>query len=219
MINLKVRQHYTAVEISGNHVEHFVQYCFSSESNHLKNGESQPSSLSILGKKIDGQLIKVEPSKYAFSFRQREFGLVATFLRELSDGYIAFDEDLPRRIPGPIVVIENPQLANESKAVSHSKYKTLLYRTAGFSRKTFARVCLEGKYRRTVKATPLYENHKAMGAKIIPFAGWEMPVWYTSVVEEHLACREAAGLFDVSHMGVLQAEGPQAAQFLDTRLW
>jgi Glycine cleavage system T protein (aminomethyltransferase) len=64
--------------------------------------------------------------------------------------------------------------------------------------------------------TPLYETHKAMGAKMVPFAGWEMPVWYTSVVEEHLACRQAAGLFDVSHMGVLQAEGPEACLFLDS---
>ena len=64
--------------------------------------------------------------------------------------------------------------------------------------------------------TPLYETHKKMGAKIIPFAGWEMPVWYTSVVEEHLACRQAAGLFDVAHMGVFQAEGPQAGLFLET---
>ena len=55
-----------------------------------------------------------------------------------------------------------------------------------------------------------------MGAKMVPFAGWEMPVWYTSVVEEHLACRQAAGLFDVSHMGVFQAEGPHAALFLDS---
>ena len=51
---------------------------------------------------------------------------------------------------------------------------------------------------------------------MIPFAGWEMPVWYTSVVEEHLATRQAAGLFDVSHMGVYQAEGPDAAAFLDS---
>jgi hypothetical protein len=50
-----------------------------------------------------------------------------------------------------------------------------------------------------------------LGAKVIPFAGWEMPVWYTSVVEEHLAVRQAAGLFDVAHMGVYQAEGPDAA--------
>ena len=58
--------------------------------------------------------------------------------------------------------------------------------------------------------------HRQMGAKMVPFAGWDMPVWYTSVVEEHLATRQAAGLFDVSHMGVYQAEGPHAAAFLDS---
>jgi glycine hydroxymethyltransferase len=51
---------------------------------------------------------------------------------------------------------------------------------------------------------------------MVPFAGWEMPVWYTSVVEEHLATRTAAGLFDVSHMGVYQVEGLQAGAFLDS---
>ena len=64
--------------------------------------------------------------------------------------------------------------------------------------------------------TALNETHRALGAKMIPFAGWDMPVWYTSVIDEHLAVRNAAGLFDVSHMGVYQAEGPDAAIFLDT---
>jgi glycine hydroxymethyltransferase len=57
-----------------------------------------------------------------------------------------------------------------------------------------------------------------MGAKIVPFAGWEMPVWYTSVSEEHRAVREAAGLFDVAHMGAFEVEGPHATAFLDTVL-
>jgi glycine hydroxymethyltransferase len=55
-----------------------------------------------------------------------------------------------------------------------------------------------------------------MGAKMVPFAGWDMPVWYSSVVEEHLATRQAAGLFDVSHMGVYDVRGADAASFLDT---
>ena len=66
-----------------------------------------------------------------------------------------------------------------------------------------------------LKRTPLYEVHKRMGAKIVPFAGWEMPVWYTSVSDEHRAVREAAGLFDVAHMGVFEIEGPHATAFLD----
>jgi glycine hydroxymethyltransferase len=67
-----------------------------------------------------------------------------------------------------------------------------------------------------LKRTPLYEIHRAMGARLVPFAGWEMPVWYTSVGEEHRAVREAAGLFDVAHMGVFEIEGPHATAFLDT---
>jgi glycine hydroxymethyltransferase len=67
-----------------------------------------------------------------------------------------------------------------------------------------------------LRRTPLYEVHKQLTRKVIPFAGWEMPVWYTSVSEEHEAVREAAGLFDVAHMGVLEASGPHAASFLDT---
>ena len=58
-----------------------------------------------------------------------------------------------------------------------------------------------------VRRTPLYETHLSLGAKMIPFAGWEMPVWYSSVLEEHIAVRESAGIFDVSPMGVYQAEG------------
>ena len=63
--------------------------------------------------------------------------------------------------------------------------------------------------------TALHETHKRLGAKMVPFGGWDMPVWYTSVRDEHAAVRNAAGLFDVSHMGVLDAHGPGACAFLD----
>lgn len=66
-----------------------------------------------------------------------------------------------------------------------------------------------------LKRTPLYEWHKAHTRKVIPFAGWEMPVWYTGVLDEHNAVRQAAGLFDVAHMGVFEVCGPHATEFLD----
>ena len=69
----------------------------------------------------------------------------------------------------------------------------------------------EGEPRRT----PLYPEHLKLTKKIIPFAGWEMPVWYTRIAEEHKAVRETAGLFDVGHMGVLEIAGPHATRFLD----
>ena len=66
-----------------------------------------------------------------------------------------------------------------------------------------------------LRRTPLYEEHRKRTKKMVPFAGWEMPVWYTSVSDEHHAVRSAAGLFDVAHMGVLEVSGEHAASFLD----
>jgi glycine hydroxymethyltransferase len=66
-----------------------------------------------------------------------------------------------------------------------------------------------------LRRTPLYDAHAALGARLVPFAGWEMPVWYTSALEEHAAVRKAAGLFDLGHMGVFQVEGEHAVDFLN----
>src|SRR4051794_25877265 len=66
----------------------------------------------------------------------------------------------------------------------------------------------------TLKRTPLYDRHVAAGAKLVPFAGWEMPVQYTSIKDEHLAVRAKAGIFDVSHMGEIETRGPDAERFL-----
>ena len=65
-----------------------------------------------------------------------------------------------------------------------------------------------------MRRTTLYETHKRLGARMAPFGGWEMPLWYSSAREEHLAVRNAAGLFDVTHMGVLELSGPGACAFL-----
>ena len=66
-----------------------------------------------------------------------------------------------------------------------------------------------------MKKTFLLEEHKRLGAKIVPFAGWEMPVQYSSIIEEHKNVRENIGLFDVSHMGEVFIKGPDALKFLN----
>src|SRR3989440_8640054 len=66
----------------------------------------------------------------------------------------------------------------------------------------------------TLKRTPLYAEHLALGARLVPFSGWEMPVQYSSILEEHRAVRTRAGLFDVSHMGEFKVEGPDSQAFL-----
>ncbi|HEV8655343.1 MAG TPA: glycine cleavage system aminomethyltransferase GcvT [Candidatus Limnocylindria bacterium] len=66
-----------------------------------------------------------------------------------------------------------------------------------------------------LRRTPLYEQHRALGARMVPFAGYEMPIQYAGIVAEHRAVREAAGLFDLSHMGEFHFDGPKAQAAVD----
>jgi aminomethyltransferase len=70
----------------------------------------------------------------------------------------------------------------------------------------------------TLLRTPLYDRHVALGARVVPFAGWEMPVQYEGVIQEHRAVRTDAGVFDVSHMGELEVEGPRTLDLLQSLL-
>jgi aminomethyltransferase len=70
----------------------------------------------------------------------------------------------------------------------------------------------------TLLRTPLHDRHVALGARLVPFAGWEMPVQYAGVIEEHKAVRRDAGVFDVSHMGEFEIEGPRATELLQATL-
>src|SRR5437764_12732680 len=66
----------------------------------------------------------------------------------------------------------------------------------------------------SLKRTPLYEQHRAMGARLVEFSGWEMPVQYSGILDEHRAVRTKAGLFDVSHMGEFRVQWPGALDYL-----
>jgi aminomethyltransferase len=70
----------------------------------------------------------------------------------------------------------------------------------------------------TLRRTPLFDRHVALGARMVPFAGYEMPVQYEGVIEEHKAVRRDAGAFDVSHMGEIHVDGPTAQTFLQQML-
>ena len=70
----------------------------------------------------------------------------------------------------------------------------------------------------TLRRTPLFERHAALGARLVPFAGWEMPVQYAGIGDEHRAVRTRAGVFDVSHMGQLRLAGEGAREYLQARL-
>jgi aminomethyltransferase len=70
----------------------------------------------------------------------------------------------------------------------------------------------------TLQRTPLHDRHVALGARMVPFAGWEMPVQYAGVIPEHKAVRTDCGVFDVSHMGEFEVEGPRATELLQATL-
>src|SRR2546430_11075729 len=70
----------------------------------------------------------------------------------------------------------------------------------------------------TLLTTPVHDRHVALGARLVPFAGWEMPVQYEGVIQEHRAVRTDAGVFDVSHMGEIEVEGPRAHGLLQELL-
>ena len=69
-----------------------------------------------------------------------------------------------------------------------------------------------------LKRTSLFDTHTALGARMVEFGGWEMPVLYSGIAQEHHAVRQAAGLFDISHMGEFLFDGPDALKFLNQLL-
>jgi glycine hydroxymethyltransferase len=166
---------------------------------------------------------------------------VTAWLRGLADGYILFDEgDVFRKVQGPVVVREVAEpggvlrdIATAESVDPGTMGRKLLeqypdrfdltqpYFVGQSLLKSVRRTVEKAKWSWTepkdapVKRTVLFDSHKALGARIVPFAGWEMPVWYSSVSEEHAAVRQSAGLFDVSHMGCFEVSGPHAIAFLD----
>jgi glycine hydroxymethyltransferase len=211
----------TAVfNLYGERVRQFLDYTVPMDISALKPDEYQATKIVTPKGGIEGRFICINDQSYQLWVSSDKAALVATWLRDLSDGYVSLDNDPLRRVPGPIIV-------SETEAKADSQMPT----TKGEDKPWFIGVKNDAEMSRTaplpefqwtepaegpLKRTPLYDVHKALGAKLVPFAGWDMPVWYTSVLEEHQATRQAAGLFDVAHMGVYEIGGADAASFLDS---
>jgi glycine hydroxymethyltransferase len=209
-------------DLQGKRVRQFLDYALSADLTALKEGQSAPTRIHTPKGAVDATVTCLGADHYRLSLPVEKAALVAAWLRDLSDGYVSLDlegkaDGSEKRLPGPVVVMENAAASAfraEGSLYGDKPWYIGIERDplpAGEAKPPFEWQNTEGE----LKRTPLYETHKALGAKLIPFAGWEMPVWYTSVLEEHLATRQAAGLFDVSHMGVYEIAGRDAASFLD----
>ncbi len=207
---------WVAYDIQGEKVREFLNFALVSDVGALQVGEKQRTCIRTPVGEINANLTCLGPYVFRLSLPAGKSGLAAAWLRDLSDGYVTFDDDPIRKLPGPVVVIESsdePVSVLEGEVQAANKpYYIGIKEDEGDSLPEFMWQAEESELRKT----PIFDMHSELGAKLIPFAGWKMPVWYTSVLEEHLAVREAAGLFDVSHMGVYQAEGPDASVYLDS---
>ncbi len=209
-------------ELRGRRVRQMLDYAVSSDLSALKAGQVQETSLATPKGAVKGWLAKVDETTYRLQVPAAKAGVVATWLRDLSDGYVSLRLDggkdfTPARLPGPFVVMEVRQkLRAPARKSPVGQEKPWFVGDTRRERKEalppFEWVePAEGELRKT-RLNPV---HRDLGGRMVPFAGWEMPVVYTSIYEEHLATRRAAGLFDVSHMGVYEVRGEDAASFLD----
>lgn len=227
------------VVVRGTDAGAFLNYALTSDVAALGDGDSQPSHLFGPDIDLDATIRRIDAGRYELRFEQQEAAAeAAEWLQALSDGYAQFD-DVYARLPGPIVAQVIPGglagavegvIARAAGAVAGLRGDESASAGAYADTKPY----FIGRERRAsagdplppfvwdepadppILTTALHETHKALGARMVPFAGYDMPVWYSSVGEEHAAVRETAGLFDVSHMGVLDATGPHALEFLNT---
>ena len=206
---------WSVLELSGERVRLFLSEVLTSDIEDLEIGESQPTRINTPDGAVDGTLTCLGVYQFQLTIPTKMQGIVTAWLRDLSDGYVAFDEDVLKKLPGLTVVKVSPakpSIPMKGDVVAPKPYFIGMEVGKGESLPKFQ---WEEK-QSDLKRTPIFETHKTLGAKIITYAGWEMPVWYTTVMEEHLAVRQTAGLFDVAHMGVFQVEGPDGASFLDS---
>ncbi len=206
-----------AFDLGGEQIRQFLNFALSSDAGDLDPGQSQPTRIHTPEEAIEGTLTCISSTEFRLSLPADKAGLAAAWLRALSDGYAQFEDGLLRQLPGPVWVRESAEDADpivKGDPVSVAKpYYIGIPKGSGETLPNFA---WKEEENGDLRTTALNQTHREMDAKMVPFGGWDMPVWYTSVIEEHLAVRNAAGLFDASHMGVYQVEGPDAAAFLDS---
>ncbi len=208
-------------ELSGDRVRQMLDYAVSSDLSALKPGMSQATTISTPKGVVKGTLKNVDDIFFQLAVPAAKAGVVGTWLRDLSDGYMSFNLDgakdfSAKRMPGPFTVSETKEKVAVVTGKGVDEEKPWFIGDQPKSKKEAKPSFQWNEVEGELKKTALNQTHRDLGGRMVPFAGWEMPVQYTGIFEEHLATRNAAGLFDVSHMGVYDVRGADAASFLDT---
>jgi len=208
-------------DILGKNISESLNWIFSTNIENLPPGKPTPALFFANGKPINCFISYESDKEFKLALQAGDAGLGITWLRDLSDGFIEFDKDVKKKIPGPFIIKRseiNIDCNGQTKVSSLDIRKPYFINIDSYKEDNLPHLeefAFSPAEEEIQKRTALSEVHKTSGAKIIPFAGWEMPVWYSSVTEEHHATRNAAGLFDVSHMGVFEVQGTSASIFLD----
>lgn len=211
---------FIVIEIAGRDADEVIRWTTSGLPE--KSDEGQPFGLSLYGNgnSTDAVATRKAGDLWELVVPAEHAGWALTWLRSVSDAYVCIDpDDLHRKVPGPVAVrlaggqAELPDVARFAEGTRKPWHVGIEMGRGAEPLPVFE---WQEPAEQDLRRTALYDSHVAAGARMVPFAGWEMPVRYSSVLDEHRAVREAAGLFDVSHMGVFSAEGRGAAAFLDS---
>ncbi|MGB1251813.1 MAG: glycine cleavage system aminomethyltransferase GcvT, partial [Candidatus Promineifilaceae bacterium] len=205
----------SSIRIRGSKAARFLNEALASNALMLAEGEAQASH--VFGRNINAPAtLENQGNHYLLHLEDADTAAkVAQWLADLSDAYIHVG-DLHVRTVGPVAVTlvsaENPTLSAENGIAASKPYFVGQEQVTGEALPEFVWQAPPSE----LKVTGLHATHKALGAKMVDFGGYDMPVWYTSVSEEHEAVRATAGLFDVSHMGSIDVMGAGSAEFLNT---
>ncbi len=237
---LRVREEqFAQIELEGNDAASFVEKVTPTDLDDLSQEEWRPIALLAPDGAVMSpaaiQRTRFGWNRYRLIVPADRARRVIAWLRHLSDGHVLFDhQDVKAKLPGPVVVRDlgtADRVVSEhdldlkedglTPAVSHKPYFIGLsgeqyqepedQALPPFDFSVFESEEGHGPLRKSV----LHDWHVGQGARMAPFAGYEMPLWYTSIGDEHRAVRGAAGLFDVSHMGMLDVRRPHAGYFLN----
>ncbi len=222
---------WTTLAIRGKEAKKFLQTALTSDVYGLRIGEQQATwLLEKDGSPITRGIVEATQDGYQLHIENNS-GRAVAWLRGLSDGFVLIDDTDPyAKVPGPVDVQivgatasgkikvnikddwskDNTGYANKPYFVGINGDQYSGQKTDVLPQFTWEEPKVEG-----LLQTTLHPLHKELGAKMVEFAGYDMPVWYTSVTEEHLAVRGGSGIFDVTHMGVFEAKGTDAESFLN----